>query len=85
MNIALLGFGVVGSHFYTLAKEHGGVKVTTVLSRRPRPELDCTVTADFDEIVRDGRCRARVFLSQCRHARREARRHRQQAAHVRAL
>ncbi len=54
MNIALLGFGVVGSHFYTLAKEHGGVKVTTVLSRRPRPELDCTVTADFDEIVRDG-------------------------------
>ena len=53
MNIALLGFGTVGSHFYDLAKDRRDLSVTTVLSRRPRPELSCAVTADFDEIVRD--------------------------------
>lgn len=53
MNIALLGFGTVGSHFYQLAEETPDLTVTAVLSRRPRPELKCTVTADFDEIVRD--------------------------------
>ena len=55
MNIALLGFGTVGSHFYEMAREHDNLSVTTVLSRRPRPELTCAVTADFDEIVRDKR------------------------------
>ncbi|MBE6909423.1 MAG: homoserine dehydrogenase [Ruminococcaceae bacterium] len=53
MNIALLGFGTVGSHFYKLAEEHGELNVTAVLSRRPRPELTCTVTSDYDEIMRD--------------------------------
>ena len=53
MNVALLGFGTVGSHFYQMAQEHEALRVVTVLSRRPRPELTCTVTADFDEIVRD--------------------------------
>ncbi|MBE7008126.1 MAG: homoserine dehydrogenase [Ruminococcaceae bacterium] len=54
MNIALLGFGTVGSHFYKMAQEHSELNISAVLSRRPRPELACTVTADFDEIVRDG-------------------------------
>lgn len=53
MNIALLGFGTVGSHFYKLCEGRDDLKVTAVLSRRPRPELTCTVTADFDAIVRD--------------------------------
>ena len=53
MNIALLGFGTVGSHVYKMVKGRSDLTVTTVLSRRPRPELTCTVTADFDEIVRD--------------------------------
>ena len=53
MNIALLGFGTVGSHFYEMVREHSGLHVAAVLSRRARPELTCTVTADFDEIVRD--------------------------------
>lgn len=53
MNIALLGFGTVGSHFYKLCKGRNDLRVTTVLSRRPRKELTCAVTADFDEIVRD--------------------------------
>ncbi len=53
MKIALLGFGTVGSHFYELTQEQEELTVATVLSRRPRPELTCVVTADFDEIVRD--------------------------------
>ncbi len=53
-NIALLGFGTVGSHFYRLCEGRSDLRVTAVLSRRPRPELSCTVTADFDELVRDG-------------------------------
>ena len=51
MKIALLGFGTVGKGFYELAE--GRVCVKTVLSRRPRPELTCRVTDDFDEIVSD--------------------------------
>ena len=53
MNIALLGFGTVGSHFYKLCEGRTDLHVASVLSRRPRPELTCTVTADYDEIVRD--------------------------------
>ncbi len=53
MNVALLGFGTVGSHFYKMACERSDINVSVVLSRRPRPELSCAVTADFDEIVRD--------------------------------
>ena len=53
MNIALLGFGTVGKGFYELVQRQPNLTVTTVLSRRARPELNCTVTADFDEIVRD--------------------------------
>ena len=53
MNIALLGFGTVGSHFYKLCEGRTDLHVAAVLSRRPRPELTCTVTADYDEIVRD--------------------------------
>lgn len=53
MNIALLGFGTVGSYFYKLTEGRTDLRVSTVLSRRPRPELTCSVTADFDEIVRD--------------------------------
>ncbi len=53
MNISLLGFGTVGSHFYKLCEGRTDLHVAAVLSRRPRPELTCTVTADYDEIVRD--------------------------------
>lgn len=53
MNIALLGFGTVGSQFYRMVRGRSDLRVSAVLSRRPRPEASCTVTADFDEIVRD--------------------------------
>lgn len=55
MDIALLGFGTVGSHFYRLTEGRSDLQIASVLSRRPRPELSCTVTADFDEILRDPR------------------------------
>ena len=53
MNIALLGFGTVGSHFYQLCADRTDLHVSAVLSRRPRPALTCAVTADYDELVRD--------------------------------
>lgn len=51
MNIALLGFGTVGKGFYDLTVGREDVKVTAVLSRRPREELTCLVSDDFHEIL----------------------------------
>ena len=60
MNIAILGFGVVGSGAYDIAKqiakEEGDIKVTRVLCRKMKPEyegLDCTFTTDIDDILND--------------------------------
>jgi len=53
MNIGLLGFGTVGSHFYKLAAEHEKLRVSAVLSRRPREGVSCRITEDFDTIVQD--------------------------------
>lgn len=53
MNVALLGFGTVGSAFFALTEGREDLRVTTVLSRRPRPELPCRVTPDMEEILRD--------------------------------
>ena len=94
MNISLLGFGTVGSHFYKLCEGRTDLHVAAVLSRRPRPELTCTVTADYDEIVRDPSIDIVVevmggiepaYSYLCGHACGQARRHREQAAHVRPL
>lgn len=51
MKIALLGFGTVGKGFYELTQGRSDVKVTAVLSRRPRPELDCLVSPEIGEIL----------------------------------
>lgn len=95
MNIALLGFGTVGKAFYELTLGRSDLRVTSVLSRRPRPELPCTVTNDFDEIVRDrsvgivvevmGGLEPAYRYICAGHARGQACRHREQAARVRAL
>ncbi|MBR0081941.1 MAG: homoserine dehydrogenase [Clostridia bacterium] len=53
MHIGLLGFGTVGSHFYRMAEEHPSLKVTALLSRRPREGLSCRVTDDCDSILQD--------------------------------
>ena len=53
MNIALLGFGNVGKAFYSLACNRTDMAVTKVLSRHPRPELTCEITADFAQIEND--------------------------------
>ncbi|MGM9619211.1 MAG: homoserine dehydrogenase [Oscillospiraceae bacterium] len=54
MNVALLGFGTVGKGFYELTRERSDLTVTAVLSRRPRPELSCLVSADLGEILASG-------------------------------
>ena len=54
MNIGLLGFGTVGRGFYELAENSPDIKITAVLSRRPRPELKCLVTDSFEELLANG-------------------------------
>ena len=53
LRIALLGFGVVGGGVYDYVQKRQDMVITYVLSRRPRPELTCCVTADFNDIVND--------------------------------
>ena len=53
MQIGLLGFGTVGSHFYKMTEETPGLTVKTILSRRPREGVSAAITADFEEILSD--------------------------------
>ncbi len=53
MQIALLGFGTVGGGVYEFVQEREDMQLCYVLSRRPRPELQCAVTDDFTTIVND--------------------------------
>lgn len=53
LRIALLGYGTVGGGVYDLVQNRQDMEILYVLSRRPRPELTCSVTADFQEIVND--------------------------------
>ena len=53
MQIGLLGFGTVGGGVYEFVQSRSDMEIKYVLSRRPRPELSCAVTADFSEIVSD--------------------------------
>lgn len=54
MNIALLGFGTVGKGFYDLTVGRNDLQVSAVLSRKPREELTCLVSADFQEVLDSG-------------------------------
>ena len=53
MRIALLGCGTVGGGVYEFVQERTDMEIAYVLSRRPRPELNCQVTSDFSRIVSD--------------------------------
>ena len=53
MRIALLGCGTVGGGVYEFVQERTDMEIAYVLSRRPRPELNCPVTSDFSRIVSD--------------------------------
>ena len=53
LQIALLGYGTVGGGVYDYVQNRRDMVITHVLSRRPRPELTCCVTADFNDIVND--------------------------------
>ncbi len=55
LHIALLGFGTVGGGLYEYVRTREDMCITHVLSRRPRPELDCTVTDNFASILADPR------------------------------
>ena len=53
MNIALLGFGVVGRGVYDLTKERSDMSVTKVLCLEDVKLPDAEVTRDFDSIIND--------------------------------
>ncbi|MBQ9393626.1 MAG: homoserine dehydrogenase [Oscillospiraceae bacterium] len=53
MNIALLGFGVVGGGVYELCRERSDLRVTRVLVRRDRPEIAAIATRNIEDIVSD--------------------------------
>ena len=53
MRIALLGCGTVGGGVYEFVQERTDMEIAYVLSRRPRPDLNCPVTSDFSRIVSD--------------------------------
>ena len=53
MNIALLGFGVVGSGVYEWCREREDLHVTRVLVRSPKPAVADISTTDFNDILTD--------------------------------
>ena len=53
MNIALLGFGVVGSGVYEWCRQRDDLAVTRVLVRSEKPAVAHIATRDFNEIVTD--------------------------------
>ncbi len=53
MNIALLGFGVVGKGAYDIIAKRDDMKVSRVLVRREIPEIAAISTADINDIVSD--------------------------------
>ena len=53
MNLALLGFGVVGSGVYEWCRDREDLHVTRVLVRSPKPAVADISTTDFNDIVSD--------------------------------
>ncbi len=53
LRIALLGYGTVGGGVYEFVQNRQDMEISHVLSRRPRPELHCSVVSDFQEILGD--------------------------------
>ena len=53
MNLALLGFGVVGSGVYEWCRDREDLNVTRVLVRSPKPAVADISTTDFNDIVSD--------------------------------
>ena len=53
MNIALLGFGVVGSGVYEWCRSREDLHVCRVLIRSDKPEIAGIDTRDFDDILHD--------------------------------
>ena len=53
MNIALLGFGVVGSGVYEWCRSREDLHVCRVLIRSDKPDIAGIATRDFDDILHD--------------------------------
>ena len=53
MRIGLLGFGTVGSAFYTMAQEHAQTQIAKLLDLNQHENLSCAQTTDFNDILND--------------------------------
>jgi len=53
MQIALLGFGVVGGGVYAICQDRSDLRVTRVLVRSDKPEIAAIATRSMDDIVND--------------------------------
>ena len=53
MNIALLGFGVVGSGVYEWCRDREDLHVRRVLVRSEKPQIADIATHDFEDILHD--------------------------------
>ena len=53
MKIGLLGFGTVGSAFYTMARDCADVEVCSLLVLQPVAQAACRQTTRFDDVVQD--------------------------------
>jgi len=53
MKIGLMGFGTVGSAFYTLAREHEETEIRRLLVLEPLPQVDCPQNTDFRDLIDD--------------------------------
>ena len=53
MRIGLMGFGTVGSAFYTLAQECKDTEIARLLVLEKLPQVDCEQTTDFADILND--------------------------------
>lgn len=53
LGIALLGCGTVGGGVYEFVEARQDMRIVSILSRRPRPELRCRIVSNFEDIVSD--------------------------------
>lgn len=53
VKIGLMGYGTVGSAFYTLAQEHADTQIAALLDLKTHPEVACRQTSDYRSIIED--------------------------------
>ena len=53
MRIGLMGFGTVGSAFYSMAQDHADTQISVLLDLKKHAEVTCAQTDNIEDILRD--------------------------------